>query len=101
MAIFEIIKKLISEKIVTITNSELEELISQSEVIEEKNIVMCGFLRILVYDNHVIIQEQTDKKELVVRLAESIDEAKEFLMNRLEAYERMWDGCGCKINYFS
>lgn len=101
MAISKIIQKLVSEKIVTITNSELEELISQSEIVEEKKIVMFGFIRIVVYDTHVIVQEQTDNNELVIRLAESVDEAKKFVRDRLDTYDRMWDGCGCKIDYFT
>ena len=86
MAISKIIQKLVSEKIVTITDSELEELISQSEIVEEKKIVMLGFIRIVVYDTHV---------------AESVDEAKKFVRDRLDTYDRMWDGCGCKIDYFT
>jgi len=101
MAISKIIQKLVSEKIVTITDSELEELISQSEIVEEKKIVMLGFIRIVVYDTHVIVQEQTDNNELVIRLAESVDEAKKFVRDRLDTYDRMWDGCGCKIDYFT
>jgi hypothetical protein len=100
MAISEMIQKLVTEKIVTITSAELDELISKSEVVEEKNTGTCGLIRIVVYGNHVIVQEQTDNNKLVVHLLESVNEAKTFVRDRLESYERMWDGCGCKIDYF-
>jgi len=27
-------------------------------------------------------------------------EAEEFIKERLEIYNRMWDGCGCKVDYY-
>jgi hypothetical protein len=29
------------------------------------------------------------------------DEVRRFVRERLEAYDRMWDGCGCKVDYYN
>jgi len=29
------------------------------------------------------------------------DEARAFIRDRLDTYDRMWDGCGCKIDYYA
>jgi len=31
----------------------------------------------------------------------SLKEAEDFVKDRLDFYERKWDGCGCKIDYYS
>ena len=36
----------------------------------------------------------------LARRMPSIEDATDFVNDRLGTYERMWDGCGCKINYF-
>lgn len=35
----------------------------------------------------------------VVRLLADADEVRRFVERRLRQYERMWDGCGCRIDY--
>jgi hypothetical protein len=36
-----------------------------------------------------------------MRRLSDADEACQFVQRRLEDYERVWDGCGCKIDYYS
>ena len=49
----------------------------------------------------LVVQEKTtDNKAIVVRRFRSLDEAELFVEERLATYERMWDGCGCKIDYY-
>ena len=57
-------------------------------------------IRILKYDNSIVIQELSDKNEVVLRLAGSIESAVLFVQKRMETYDKMWDGCGCKIYYY-
>jgi hypothetical protein len=44
--------------------------------------------------------EQPSAGERVLRRLSDAEEAQRFVKGRLEAYERMWDGCGCKIDYY-
>ena len=89
-----------NESIVNITQQELDELLSASKVLEERNTMMCGYIRILQLDNLIFIQEQTDKRELIIRRSGSLEQAHSFVDQRIEIYDKMWDGCGCKIRYF-
>ncbi len=34
-----------------------------------------------------------------VWIFDGVEAAQEFVAARLETYERMWDGCGCKVDY--
>jgi len=36
----------------------------------------------------------------VARLLGDAEEARAFVERRMEEYERMWDGCGVKVEYF-
>ena len=44
------------------------------------------------------VEEPTSRQRVLRRLAE--DEVAAFVKDRLDTYERMWDGCGCKVEYF-
>lgn len=93
-------KRLESTPRVTLTRSELDELLATATVVREEDSCISGMLRILRLDDGVIlVQEETPKKEILVRTRPSLEAAQEFVNGRLEIYERMWDGCGCKVNY--
>ena len=50
--------------------------------------------------NGLIIQEKSTKDELLIRSVQLKEEAEKFITERLEIYEKMWDGCGCKVEYY-
>jgi hypothetical protein len=62
---------------------------------------MSGFIRLLKYDNFYLVQEITEKEELILRLFPAKDAADKFIESRMVIYEQMWDGCGCKVDYYS
>ena len=43
----------------------------------------------------------TGRREFLVRKMNDIETAKELMAKRMEIYEKMWDGCGCKVDYYS
>ena len=45
-------------------------------------------------DKPIVVED-----EVLVRIRPDLEAAEEFVRRRLEIYERMWDGCGCKVNY--
>ncbi|UCC82757.1 MAG: hypothetical protein JSW46_17585 [Gemmatimonadota bacterium] len=67
----ELIRRLRDERIVPMAAAEWAELAEACEVVER-----------------------------VLRRLSDAEEAGHFVKDRLEAYERMWDGCGCKIDYY-
>ena len=85
---------------VSLTSEELDDLLAAATIVREEDSCISGMLRILRLENGtIVVQEETPKKEVLVRTRPSLEAAQEFVSGRLEVYERMWDGCGCKVNY--
>ena len=58
-------------------------------------------IRLLDLDGALFMQEQhPETHELLVRRFADRAAADAFVKDRLDTYERMWDGCGCKVHYF-
>ena len=83
-----------------INNEELEKLLSQSQTLIEKDTHISDKIRLLKIDNDLIIQEKTTKDELLIRIVKTKKEAEHLIAQRLEIYDKMWDGCGCKVDYY-
>ena len=45
--------------------------------------------------------EQPTPETRALRVLSDASEANRFVAERLDQYERMWDGCGCRIDYYS
>ena len=85
---------------VSLTREELEDLLAVATIVREEDTCISGMLRILRLQNGtILVQEETPQREVLVRTRPSLEAAQEFISGRLEVYERMWDGCGCKVNY--
>ena len=96
----DIIDRARGGEIVTMSGEELAELRERAELVEEKDTYLSDMIRLLRLDDLLLVQETTDKKEIIIRAMPSLDEARAFIAGRLETYERMWDGCGCSVTYF-
>jgi hypothetical protein len=100
MKIDEIIEKLKKQKPLILPLNNLDEILNQVLVIEDKDTLMSDHIRILKWNENILIQEVTSKNELSIRIVESVEDANRFVNERMETYERMWDGCGCRVNYY-
>lgn len=78
---------------------ELAGLLDKAELVREEDTCISGMIRILRLKNIILVQEQTPDHEIVVRIRPTVEAEEEFVAGRLEIYERMWDGCGCKVDY--
>jgi len=96
-AIISSVKK---KKYLIISEVELNELLSNSKLIIEENTYISDKIRLLKFKDVLILQEKTTKDEYLVRLMKTKKEAEEFVKERLDIYNRMWDGCGCKVKYY-
>jgi guanylate kinase len=88
------------DKYYIISKEELEKLLSDSELIIEKDTHISDKIRLLKLDNDLIIQEKTTKDELLIRIVKTKKEGEDLIKQRLEIYDKMWDGCGCKVDYY-
>jgi hypothetical protein len=90
------------DKIVYITSPKyLDEILKSCEILLERDTLISGFIRILKYKEYYITQETSDKNELILRLYHTREEADALVGDHLETYDQMWDGCGCKVDYYS
>ena len=101
MKIEQIIQNLKKQKILLLPLSELDEILAQVEIIQQLDTFMSDFIRILKQENSIFVQEMTRKEEIALRLFDSVKEAEMFVTTRMATYEKMWDGCGCKVDYYS
>lgn len=79
----------------------LQKLLLKSKVIAEKETYISDKIRILSLNESIFIQETTNKQEIIVRRMKNLSEAENLVQQRIEIYDKMWDGCGCKIDYYS
>jgi len=86
---------------VEITPQELEGLLAAARIVREEDTRLAGMLRVLELDDRTLIQEQTFDGQPLVRRMESAEAALAFVVERLATYERMWDGCGCKVDHYA
>ena len=84
-----------------ITEIELNELLLKSKIIVEKDTLISDKIRLLKHNNQLILQEKTTKDEYLIRMVKSLEEGEELIKQRMEIYDRMWDGCGCKVDYYN
>jgi hypothetical protein len=88
-------------RFIVIQAPELSELIESAELLREEDTCIAGPIRMLRVGRLLLVQEQApETKDLIVREFSTTEEAERFLAERLGTYERMWDGCGCKIDYY-
>ena len=101
MNLGKIMDDLTFKNVLLISRKDLDDLLTMAVVLKEKDTSVNDIIRILKYDNSIIIiQELTDKNEVVLRLEMSLESAILFIQKRMETYDKMWDGCGCKIDYY-
>jgi hypothetical protein len=96
----ELVAKLQSPAPLPIDRETLIEILEAAEVLRQDDTCVAGWIRILSVDGVILVQEETPEGNALARRMPSIEKANDFVSDRLRSYERMWDGCGCKINYF-
>ncbi len=87
-------------EIVPLTASEWEELAAQFPVVERHPTQLAGDLLIVGAGEFLVAVEAPSPGARVARLLGGPSEAKAFVEKRTEEYERMWDGCGVKVEYY-
>ena len=96
----KVLNKLDAQTVVILIEEELSRLMEEIEVVGEKDTYFRDMIRILGSQDIFLIQEKSDKDEILIRKADSLEEGQKFIRNRLAVYENMWNGCGCKVNYY-
>ncbi len=99
MEVRELVAQFEERAIIALDGEALPVLLEAADVIRADDTCVAGWIRILRINDHFAVQEQTPDGEILVRRLISREAAERFVEDRLNDYERMWDGCGCKIDY--
>ncbi len=97
----KIIKELESNKYYLLKPDKLNDFLSEVEIVNESDTKIYGMIRIVKFNNIILTQELTNINEVSIRKFNTIKEASKFIDDRIDIYDRMWDGCGCKVDYYS
>ena len=95
-----LLEKLAKVKYLIISDRELNRLLHSSEILKENDTLVSGSLRILKCNKHFIVQEESNRSEIIIRSVTTLREAEKIVDERMEIYEKMWNGCGCKVRYY-
>jgi hypothetical protein len=100
MDLHDLLRELKAKPVVRIDDAALGALLSGSEILKEERPPGIDPIRVLRIEDTILFQETSDRKEILVRRFPSREEAYRFLRARLDAHDRIWDGCGCRIDYW-
>jgi hypothetical protein len=96
----EIFNKALNTNFLIIDEDVLKLVLESSEILRIEDTHLSDFIRVLKYEDNLFVHEKTFKNEILIRKIDSMKEVDFFVKERLDFYERKWDGCGCKINYY-
>ena len=96
----EFIEKIQGGGTVPLSREEWESVSDAFQVVERHNTQLAGDLLIIRVGRELAALEAPSRDARVARLLGGEKEARAFVGRRLEEYERMWDGCGVKVEYY-
>lgn len=85
---------------VPLSAREWEEIAPEFPVEERHPTQLAGDLLIIRFDDGLAAVEAPSRDARVARFLGGPEEARAFVAKRMEEYERMWDGCGVKVDYY-
>jgi len=100
MTVEEFREKVGDGGIVPMSRAEWEGIASSFPEVERHNTQLAGDLIIVRAGDALVAVEAPSRDARVARALGGPEEARAFVARRMEEYERMWDGCGVKVEYF-
>lgn len=93
--------RLAAGEIVPLSAAQWERHADGFAVVDRHDTRLAGDLLLVRRGAVWAVVERPSPAERVVRPFTDEAEARRFVAGRLALYERVWDGCGCKIDYFN
>ncbi len=93
-------ERLARERILPLSAKEWEDISSHFPVEERHQTQLAGELLIVRWDHDLVAVEAPSRDARVARLLGNASTARAFVRRRMDEYERMWDECGVKVDYF-
>jgi hypothetical protein len=92
-------RKLQAGGIVGISRAEWERLAPRFQVLEVHETRLAGQLLLVRGPAGLAAVERPERGRRVIRPLSDEVAARAFVQDRLDTYDRMWDGCGCRVDY--
>jgi hypothetical protein len=96
----ELTERLRAERLVTMEAADWAQVAGAFDEVERHDTFVAGQLLIVRTAAGLAAVEQPVPAERLVRLLADEGEAAARVRDRLETYDKMWDGCGCKVDYY-
>jgi len=74
-------------------------MLARAELLRAEDTMISGWIRVLALDGQIHVEEETPDRRILLRRFADRAAADRFVDRRLETYDRMWDGCGCRVDY--
>lgn len=100
MTIEEFLGKVAAGGTVPLSASDWDGLSPLLSEVERHKTQLAGDLIIVQAPEGLVAVESPSRDARVARLLGDPEEARAFVEKRMEEYERMWDGCGVKVDYY-
>jgi hypothetical protein len=101
MTVGELERRLRDQRIVLLPRQDWDVLAGAVEEVERHHTMVAGDLLVIRTAHGLAAVEQPAPNERVVRLLGDAEAVRTFVNDRMALYERMWDGCGCKVDYYA
>jgi hypothetical protein len=95
-----VFQRLAAGEIIEVSEEDWQQLNGELRVLETHETGLAGQLLLARGPRGLVAVEQPAPGSRVLRPLASRQAATRFVQERMATYERMWDGCGCKIDYF-
>jgi hypothetical protein len=96
----QLVQRLGRGELVVLNESQWARLANSCDIIEQIDTKIAGDLLLVRCDAILAAIECPRSGERVVRPVADLAVARRFIAERLAAYDRIWDGCGCRIDYY-
>jgi hypothetical protein len=100
MATDELTQRILAEGIVTLDTAAWQKVADSFEELERHDTFIAGHLVVARREGVLVAVEEPVSTRRVIRRMADDAEVRRFVQDRLDTYERMWDGCGCKVDYY-
>lgn len=95
----KVLAKVDGAPVVVVTPDELAVVKAAGEVVRAHDTSVSGPLEVLEVRGRVLVYEELEDGRMLLRKMVNRQVADALVDDRLESYDRMWDGCGIHIDY--
>jgi predicted aminopeptidase len=101
MTVAELVVSLERGPVVAMSVADWQALAPSFEALEDADTFVSGRISIARGPaGVVVVVEEPRRDERVLRRMVDLEAARALVAERLATYERMWNGCGCKVDYY-